>query len=113
MSLMELNDEFRRKFPHLAKEIEDKEMSVRIDSVRTEPVEEERETFSGHTPDAIDFVRRCDTVEEALEIINYLEKRGELSFDQAVRLRAQLKTHGLRSFGPKKEVGYYERRGKR
>ena len=110
---MELDEEFRKKFPHLLKEIEEKKMTVRINSVRTEPVEKGDETLSGYIPDVVDFLRRCETVEEALEIINYSEKRGELSFEQAVRFRAQLKAHGLRSFGPKKEIGYYERRGKR
>ena len=113
MSFMELDEEFRTKFPHLTREIEEKKVTVRINSVRTEPVEEGDETLSGYIPDVVDFLRRCEKLEEAIEIIGFLEKRGELSFEQAVRLRAQLKTQGLRSFGSKKEIGYYERRGKR
>jgi hypothetical protein len=106
-------DEFRKKFPHLVKEIENNKMNVRIHSVRTKPVEEEAESLSGYMPDTVDFIRRCETVEEALDIISYLEKRGELSLEQAVRFRAQLKLQGLRSFGPKKEIGYYEKRGEK
>lgn len=113
MSFLELDDEFRRKFPHLAKEIKDKKMTVHINSVRTQPTEEGSETLIGYTPDVVDFIRRCDTVEEALEIINFSERRGELTLEQAVRMRAQLRTQGLRSFGPKKEIGYYERREKK
>jgi len=110
---MELDEEFRRKFPHLVKEIEEKKMTMPIDSLRTEPVEEGCEMLSGYASDVVDFLRRCETIEEALEIIGFLEKRGELSFDQAVRLRAQLRTRGLRSFGFRKEIGYYEMHGKR
>jgi len=110
---MEPDEEFRRKFPHLVKEIEDRKATVRINSVRTEPAEGGGETLSGYIPDVVDFLRRCEKLKDALEIIGFLEKRGELSFEQAVRLRAQLKTHGLRSFGSRKEIGYYERRGKR
>jgi len=105
-----LDEEFRKKFPHLAKEMEERRMRVRIESIRSEPVEEGRETLPGYAPDAVDFIRRCETMEQALEIISFLEKRGELSFEHAVRLRAQLRLRGLRSFGSKKEPGYYGRR---
>lgn len=106
-------DEAKKKFPHLTKEIEERQMNLRINSVRTQTIEEERESLTGYVPDVINYIRRCDTVKEALEIIDYLEKRGEVPFEQAVRLRAQLKTMGLRSFGSKKEAGHYEMRGKR
>ena len=110
---MPVDEEFRKKFSRLSKEIEEKEMAVRIDSVRTQPVEDGRSTFSGYSPDAVDFIRRSETTEQALEIIDFLEKRGELSFDQAVRFRAQLKEKGLRSVGPKTELGYYERQARK
>ncbi len=60
-------------------------------------------------PDAVSFIRRCSTVDEANQIIDYLEKRGELTPELATRYRAQLAKTGLESFGPKKEPGYYER----
>jgi hypothetical protein len=106
-------DETKKKFPHLAKEIDERKMNLRIDSVRTQTTEEEQKSLTNYVPDVVDYVRRCDTTKEALEIIDYLEKRGEVSFEQAVRLRAQLKTMGLRSFGSKKEAGHYEMHGKR
>jgi hypothetical protein len=58
-------------------------------------------------PDVIDFIRRCDTEEQAEEIIAYMEKRGEIEKQYAERLRKQLKDKGVRSFGPKKEENYY------
>jgi hypothetical protein len=108
-----LEDDFRRKFPHLAKELEEEKMKICIDEVRTQPTEGREKTLSGYIPDVVDFIRRCDTLGEALEIVDYLEKRNELSFDAAVKLRAQLKLQGVRSFGPKKEVGYYESRARK
>jgi hypothetical protein len=63
--------------------------------------------FVGYTPDVIDFIRRCDKAEDAEDIIFYLEKRREISSGYANKLRKQLKTKGVRSFGPKKEDDYY------
>ena len=60
-------------------------------------------------PGAVDFIRRCKTPEEALEIIRYLESRDEISADEAKQLTAQLQKEGLKSFGSKRIRGYYER----
>jgi hypothetical protein len=62
-------------------------------------------------PDVIDFIRRCDTEEQAEEIIAYMEKRGEIEKQYAERLRKQLKDKGVRSFGLKKEENYYLKHG--
>ena len=106
-------DEFKKKFPNLVKELEQQEMSVSIDSIRSETKDEgSRSPLSGYTPDVVDFLRRCSKVEEAEEIIDFLEKRGEISHEQAVKLRTQLREKGLRSFGSKKEHGHYFKQGK-
>jgi len=105
-------DEFRKRFPNLAKNLEQNRMRVRIDSVRSETKDDRcSETLSGYVPDVVDFLRRCDKAEEAREIIDFLEKRDEISHEYAVKLHAQLRERGLRSFGPKKEHGYYFRQG--
>jgi hypothetical protein len=62
-------------------------------------------------PTVIDFIRRCDTEAEASEIIDYLDKRRELSSENAEELKRQLREEGLRSFGSKKEENYYLRKG--
>ncbi len=117
--------EFLEKyFPHLASEIKSgRTKKIRIDAVRQDIREAERIAqpkprrmpekyrFWGYEPTVIDFIRRCDTEEEALEVINYLEKKGEISREYAERLRKQLKEKGLRSFGTKKEPGYYFKYG--
>jgi len=63
--------------------------------------------LAGYEPTVIDFLRRCETAAQAHEIITFLEKKGELTIEQAQKLREQLEKEGLRSFGPKKEAGYY------
>ncbi len=106
-------------FPHLSKELEGEESKVTIESVRANPEEAEKDLtevetvsadqFRHFNPDVVDFLRRCDTDAQAEEIISYMEKRSELTKERAAELRKQLKKHGVRCFGPKKEENYYFR----
>ncbi|MEM0057332.1 MAG: DUF2095 family protein [Candidatus Bathyarchaeia archaeon] len=115
---MEFDKEtFKKLFPNLAREMELDENKVSINSIRMDTEEGERvasgkkrswvDPFANYDPDVIDFIRRCDTEEQAEEIIAYMEKRGEISSEYAAQLRKQLKEKGVRSFGPKKEENYY------
>jgi len=104
---------FKRLFPNLAREMESGENKVAVNSVRTDVKTGERavsSNFVHYDPDVIDFLRRCDTAEQAEEIIAYMERRGEISKEYAAKLRKQLKEKGVRSFGPKKEENYYLKR---
>ncbi|SRR3990170_5250000 len=106
---------FKQMFPNLACEIETSENRVAISSVRSDVSAGESRAsasvkrFDNYMPDVIDFIRRCDNEKQAEEIIDYLEKRGEISGEYGVRLRKQLKSKGIRSFGSKKEDDYYSR----
>ena len=105
---------FKKMFPNLAEEMESDEHSVGINSVRSDMESGEKASakrFVHYTPDVIDFIRRCDTKEQAEEIINYMEKRGEIEKQHAEKLKRQLKAKGVRSFGRKKEENYYFRHG--
>jgi hypothetical protein len=105
---------FRKMFPNLANELETDEDKVGVNSVRTDNQTAEKaasQRFINYIPDVIDFIRRCDTEEQAEEIIAYLEKRGEVKRPYAEKLRKQLKEKGVRSFGPKKEKDYYLKHG--
>lgn len=106
---------FKKLFPNLAREMESDEHKVSINSVRTEVKNGEeacsKENFVHYMPDVIDFIRRCDNEAQAEEIIAYMEKRGEIGKDYAVKLRKQLKEKGVRSFGSKKEDDYYIKHG--
>lgn len=111
---MELDRESSKKmFPNLAREMQSDENNVSVKSTRTDPNTGEkaanRERFVNYEPDVIDFLRRCDTREQAEEIIAYMEKRCEINKEYAQRLRTQLEQKGVRSFGPKKEENYYLR----
>jgi len=123
----------KKIFPHLYEELEAGEVKIPINSVRKNPLEAEEvaageecevctqeESESCHeTPDklrhfnpsAVDFIRRCDTEAQAEEIISYLEKKGEITKENAKELRCQLKMDGVRSFGPKKEEYHYFKEG--
>lgn len=110
---MEVGKErFRKMFPNLAREIDDEEQKVSIDSIRTEPKTAEKsaatqKNLSNYDPDVIDFLRRCDNVQQAEEIITYMQNRGEVTPNYAKQLRQQLRKKGIRSFGSKKKEGYY------
>ena len=112
---MEFDKEiFKKMFPNLAKELETDENKVAVNSVRTDNQTAEKacsQRLSNYTPDVIDFIRRCDTEEQAEEIIAYLEKKGEVERQYAEKLRKQLKEKGVRSFGSKKEDDYYLKHG--
>jgi hypothetical protein len=119
----------KKMFPHLYEELESGESKVSIDAIRKDAQLAE-DTGCGETdeealmqnalmpdklrhfnPSAVDFIRRCDTEAQAKEIIDYLEKRGEITKENAAELRRQLKRDGVRSFGPKKEENHYFKEG--
>jgi hypothetical protein len=107
-------EKMKRIFPNLSKELERDDNMVAINSARTDAPSGENASskcFVHYMPDIIDFLRRCDTTEQAEEIITYMEKRGEIGKQYAAGLREQLKERGLRSFGPKKEHDYYLKHG--
>jgi hypothetical protein len=101
---------FRKMFPHLTKELEAGDSRIKVNSVRSDLQSGERASsrrFTNYMPDVIDFLRRCDTVQQAEEIICYMEKRKEISRDYARKLKKQVREKGVRSFGSKKEDDYY------
>jgi len=109
-------ESLKKMFPNLAKELQTSDKKVRVNSVRTDPNEGEKvvtsQSFDSYEPTVVDYIRRCDTEEQAEEIICYLERRGEISKENARKIRKQLKEKGVRSFGTKKEHDYYLKQGK-
>ena len=105
---------FRKMFPNLFKELEARNGKVSIDAVRTDSDLADKplsNKFRNYNPTVIDFLRRCDTEDQARAIIEYLEKRGELTKKYAEELGEQLKKGGVRSFGSRKEENYYFKKG--
>ena len=126
----------KKMFPNLCRELEDGEVKISINSLRKNPEEAEKENaecdvadvevesccenkspstmpdkLRHFNPTAVDFLRRCDTDMQAEEIISYLEKKGELTSENADELRCKLKRDGVRGFGSKKEEYYYFKEG--
>ena len=115
----------KKMFPNLVKELEGEENKVKIDSIRSDAARAEEEVydpdsilldkaeaalpdaFRHYNPTVVDFIRRCDTQQQAEEIICYLLKREEITAKEATQLRTQINKEGLRSLGLKKEEGYY------
>jgi len=125
-------DYLKKMFPNLYKELEDGDSKISIDALRKNPKEAEAEleecteqeveddcADSNFAPDKLrhfnpsaeDFIRRCDTEEQAEEIITFLQKKGEITKECAGELRCKLKREGVRGFGSKKEENHYFREG--
>ena len=110
-----LEDEIKKKKKILPLRFVDEDNAQQIEEDLEKEAELESELlkktdlyrFAGFDPNVIDFMRRCDTNIQALEIISYLENIGDISTDQGKSLRDQLENDGLRSFGSKKEKGFY------
>ncbi len=90
-------EDFQKSFPHLVEELETKNSlsGIEIEGVSYNKMEPE-------DPTLIDFILRCSTDEEAIDVINFLEKRNEITSAEADRTRKQIESEGLTSFGPKR-----------
>ncbi len=105
-------DRLKKLFPHLAKEMESGGSRVDVNGDQKadgEETENDSRIWAGYEPDIIDFIRRCETVEQAEEVIGYMERREEITAERAAEIREQIAEGGLRSFGPKKEEGFYQK----
>lgn len=105
-------ERIKKLFPHLYKEIEEGVAYIPLSSAKSRSeveVIESVSAWSGYEPDVIDFIRRCKTIEQAEEIIAYMENRKEITRQRAKDLRTQLRKDGLRSFGSYKREGFYHR----
>ena len=110
---MEKN-EFKKLFPHLHLEMESGISKAEVEKGKEPQVSKksrymDNRKYAGYQPSAVDFIRRCLKTQEAEEIISFLEKKGDISREEAKTLLKQLKENGLRSFGPLKKPGYYEK----
>jgi hypothetical protein len=105
------DDKFRTAYPAINKELGSGTAKVGIDGVRTMSEKTDTPSTERFLPNVVDYIRRCDTMDQAVEIINYVLKRGEINTKQAREFKSQLKAQGLRSFGTKKETDHYLHHG--
>lgn len=107
----EEEEKFRKKYPKISEEIEKEKTNIPITRIRSKDVQEESEEFDElRNPDVISFIRRAENSEQANEIIDYCLEKREIDEEFANKLKLQLALHGVRSFGSKKEPGYYEKK---
>jgi len=102
-------EEFKKKYPNLYREIVEKEgkgITVGFDPPTIDP-------WRGYVPSVVDYIRRCRSVEEALEVVNYLRQRGEISEREASELKSVLEDKGLGFFDERKGDDYYHREASR
>ncbi|MFX1536980.1 MAG: DUF2095 family protein [Promethearchaeota archaeon] len=108
-------EEFRRRFPVIYEEMFGPCEDVTSEDAQPpqnhieliEKTESEVNPFDNYSPNVIDFIRRASSPTEALEVIDFLEKRNELTSEEARTLKEQLRSKGLESFGSKKRIGDY------
>ena len=105
----EEESEFQNHFPTLYQEIVEGEEKITAEEIRTSSGTKRVRKFKGYTPGVIDFICRCKTETEALEIIEYMLAKGEISEKHAKELRKQLQEKGLEFFGEHRAPGFYER----
>jgi len=117
-------EELERQFPQLMQELSEKKKSLKIEGVDYE-IEQAKEDLKASqeinycedllNPSAIDFIRRCKTKEDALEILDYLLERNELEIQDYNALKNRITEEGgleklITKCGGLKTPEYYERK---
>ncbi len=109
------DEDFEKMYPKLNRELREGRtvrLEIRRDmGTESDAKETARKIVKHFTPAITDFIRRCDNIEQAMEIVDYMLKRQEISETEARRIKTQLKENGLRSFGSKKEADHYLKYG--
>lgn len=95
--------DFKKLFPAILRELEESESSQLEEP---EPTINE-EPLRGFMPGPEDYIKRCTTDEEALNVIAFLKERGEITEEEFEKFRRQICETGVRSFGPLRQEGYY------
>ena len=112
-------EDLQTHFPNLTSEIIQNKKQLSIDAVCTtkdgknDPFKSYKEDI--YNPGVFDFIRRCESLNEALSILEYLFKRKEISEELYNLIKAQLSEDDglsklLNKIGGYKEPGYYQKK---
>ncbi len=116
-------EELKKYFPNLTSEIIQGKKKIPINAVRvkkdsiekekTDPFKDYKEDLKN--PGVFDFIRRCSTLNDALDILDYLLKRNEISKDLYTMLKSIISQDGglsnlVNKIGGYKEPGYYQKK---
>lgn len=110
--------------PHLINELSEKKKALKMDSVKLEIESTEEEKFKKNdnitpkeliNPGVIDFIRRCKTIDEAKEILDFCLKREEIGRNEYEKYKTIITEKGglekiIKESGGRKDPGYYERK---
>ncbi|MFX0040791.1 MAG: DUF2095 family protein [Candidatus Heimdallarchaeota archaeon] len=113
--------DFNKQFPHLIEEISKKKKSLKIDSINIntdqtnmENTQESNNSYPNelYNPGVIDFLRRCTENEDAINILDYLMRRNEITQQEYHNYRKIISQEGglkqlIDQFGGLKRPGYY------
>lgn len=116
--------ELNEFFPHLTKEVFEKKKSIKMEGIDEEIEQDVKENDQIinqsypnelYNPGVIDFIRRCTTKEEAIDILEYLLKRNEINNEDYSKFKSIIiQENGLVKFinesGGLKRPGYYMRK---
>ena len=108
-------EEFREQFPNLYEEITQGKDKLEIDQVLGNKLEIDsnnipEDPLKGYTPNIFDYLARAEDKKQACEVIDFLEKRSELSSTEAQFLRNKVENEGVRSLGELRRPGHYFRK---
>jgi len=114
-------EDMRIYLPNLIEEISNQKKSIKIDSVNYEIEKNndkkkiKRNSYKSEeliNPTALDFIRRCSNDQQALEILDYLLRRKEISQDDYNSYKQKIEKEGgldklIKESGGFKKSGYY------
>ncbi|MBN1213937.1 MAG: DUF2095 family protein [Candidatus Lokiarchaeota archaeon] len=114
-------DEIEKEIPHIINEIATNKDMIKIDSIKYNEEKTKKEENVGlyfeelTNPSALDFIRRCNTKKDAVEILDYLLRRKEISEKNYNLYKEEIeKENGLEILieknGGFKKSGYYLRK---
>lgn len=108
-NLGDSNEEIKEHFPSIYREIKENEKLLEEKELRTSSGIKKVRKFSSYTPSILDFICRCKTEEEAIEIIDFSLNKKVITKEYAESLKKRLEEEGLESFGEHRAAGYYEK----
>ncbi|MBN1800740.1 MAG: DUF2095 family protein [Candidatus Lokiarchaeota archaeon] len=115
-------EHLEEQYPNLMEEIVNKKQVLNIDSICISEENDKIKSFESNNrpeelinPGVMDFLRRCKKNEEAIEILDFLLHRNEITSEDYDSYKSQIKKeNGLKELieahGGLKKPGYYERK---
>lgn len=117
-------EELLEQFPNLIKEVSEKTKSIKINSIDRQIEQIHKEEFQIskniypyelYNPGAIDFIRRCSKIEDAINILDYLMKKNEITKENYKFYKNIISQEGgleqlIKEKGGLKQPGYYMRK---